>query len=129
MVITLDEFQYYAPKLTGDTDGPPHSFRLRLKVFTDHDADGDLDASAVSPYPIFDQVAGNDFEKLFYATSGQLAVVDDRIRDDGNLMAGVRAFSKNKVESWNSDRWLEYNGSSSGEPEATHTDIDDDDPS
>ena len=114
VVITLDEFQYYGPKLGDDDQGPPHSFRLRLKIFTDHNADGMPD--------VYDQVAANDFEKLFYATAPQLAAVDDRIRDDGNLMAGVRAFSKNRVDEWNEEQVT-------GGTAATHTDIDDDNPS
>ena len=113
VVITLDECQYYAPKLGDDTSGPPHSFRLRLKVFTDHNADGIPD--------VYEQVASNDFEKLFYATAPQLAVVENRLRDDGNLMAGIRIFAKNRVDEWNEEQ-------SSGGTTAIHTDIDDDNP-
>lgn len=118
VVVALDGLKYVADEFS---IGPEEKFELRISVYTDRDQNGTPDVNSQIP-------GGYELEKLFYATSAQLRALGNIFRGSGNLMVAIRNFSKNQVDAWNAERWFEYNGSSSGEITATHTDIDDDEP-
>jgi hypothetical protein len=91
---------------------PAEYFQLRIKVQTDTNQDG-------TPDVLNNPLSYVDIDKIFYANLAQLAVVDSRLHGGGNLMAGIRTFCKNQVDSHN----LSVNPGGSA---ATHIDIDTD---
>ncbi len=97
----------------GLSNGSPSEFcQLRLRV---HSVTGGMEDDPTAPW------ATADIEKIFYANATQLNAVDARLRGSGNLMAGVRAFCKARID--------EHNESvMPGGAAAVHTDVDDDNP-
>jgi len=109
VVIYIDDIK---AKFEFSTGTPCEMFQLRLKVQTDTDQDGTPD--------IADQPLGYvDVEKIFYANASQLTIADARFRGTGNLMAGIRAFCKARVDEHNTEV-------NPGGAAAVHTDIDTD---
>lgn len=89
------------------------SQQLELKLRIHSTSDGTTPAAPEAQIPAF------DVEKTFYASEAQLTIVDARLRGGGNLMAGVRAFCKSRVDEWNETVLP-------GGLAAVHIDLDDD---
>jgi len=109
VVIYIDDIKV---KFEFSSNTPADYFQLRIKVQTDTNQDGIPD---ISDHPL----SYVDIDKIFYANLAQLSVVDVRLHGGGNLMAGIRTFCKNQVDSHN----LSVNPGGSA---ATHIDIDTD---
>jgi hypothetical protein len=109
VVVTIDDIKCSFEQSTGSA---AEMFQLRIKVQTDTNQDGTPDV-ADNPLSYW------DIEKIFYATTPQLSIIDDRLRGTGNLMAGIRTFCKAQVDSHN----LAVNP---GGSTASHIDIDTD---
>lgn len=112
VVVSVDDVltTFSGPPTTGS---PCSIFQLRMKIQADTDQDGIPDVGS-EPWSFW------EMEKLFYANAAQRAVVDDRLRNSGNLMAGIRTFFKARVRDHNEEM-------ASGGTEETYIDIDNDD--
>jgi hypothetical protein len=111
VVVSVDDIvsQFSTPPTIGS---PCSVFQLRMKVQADTDQDGTPDVGS-EPWSYW------EMEKVFYANETQRGIVDARLRNGGNLMAGIRVFFKARVRAHNEAM------APSGEQE-TYIDIDTD---
>jgi len=67
-----------------------------MKVQADTDQDGVPDVGC-------EEWSYWEIDKLFYANEAQRGVVDDRLRDSGNLISGIRAFFHARIRAHNEE--------------------------